>query len=438
MHLGMDIRDGKVSYAILQKIAVFYLAVWSISPPLMIGTVNRLVALACVVVWFALALLRGLTFKPIHCVALFFTLAVVGIAYIQYNSIGGVLKLISIYMLVIGFLMAYFYRGRWHELEGLIPILLILYVLWNVQTIQALIEDPSIARQIVRDDEAIYDYLRRGIGGYELIYPQVCVWPAVAVWIFQAIRTKRWVQGVIGLVWATTYVWLLFLAGYSIAICATLLGLILLLFYKGKHAITALLIALALFIAGAMILLYVEPVQTTLLTWFDGTAVADKINDLVATDATGESVGSILSRVKRYRATLQGLLDYPVIGSLWVFVGGGHSALFDTFCRYGWWGGAAYAMVLYYTPNYYKKILTRPIMQRAATAVLVSLAFVTVLDTVTYSFAFMITVVLSLFFESIDGWDEIRVSKKKKRRHNRHEIYYMQSVDRPEVKQDQR
>ena len=74
----------KLSYSLIQKLAVFYVAIWSISPPLMIGTVYRLLALGCVALWFVLAILRGLPLKKMHCAAVLFTLAVAAIAYILY------------------------------------------------------------------------------------------------------------------------------------------------------------------------------------------------------------------------------------------------------------------------------------------------------------------------------------------------------------------
>lgn len=411
-------RDTRISYSVVQAIAVFYLAIWAISPPLMIGDMARLLALACAVIWFALALVRGLSLKPIHCAAALFTLAVIVIAYVRRGKVDDVLKMIPIYMLVIGFVMAHFYKDRWHELKGLVPILLILCIIWNSNTVKALIEDPLVARMIVRDDEAIYEYLRQGIGGYELIYPQVCVWPAMVMWTGKAFQTKRWVYGVMGVIWGISYVWMLFLAGYSIAICASLLGLVALLFYRGKGVFWALIGALALFITGALLLLYVPAIGDFLCSdsMFGGTAVADKIEDLRLTGAAGDAVGSIESRVRRYSSTIRNLVKYPIIGSLWIDVGGGHSAILDTFLRYGWWGGSVYVAMLLYVPNWYKKWLDNSVVHRAANAVLVSLVFVTLLDSVTYSFAFMITVVLSMLYEDIAAWDQFGPRPKRKKK----------------------
>ena len=42
------------SYAFIQKIAVLYLVVWTVSPPLQVDMIYRLIALACAGVWFIL------------------------------------------------------------------------------------------------------------------------------------------------------------------------------------------------------------------------------------------------------------------------------------------------------------------------------------------------------------------------------------------------
>ena len=67
-------------------------------------------------------------------------------------------------------------------------------------------------------------------------------------------------------------------------------------------------------------------------------------------------------------------------------------------------------------------------MRRAANAVLVSVIFVALLDSVSYSFAFMLTIVLSLLYENIAEWDKVdRASKKPKK--DIKELYFRQKME---------
>ena len=71
-----------------------------------------------------------------------------------YTPLGYVF--IAFFMLVVCFIINSYYKESWAELRWLVPVVLILFIIWNYKTVQALIADPTIARRIVRDDEEIY------------------------------------------------------------------------------------------------------------------------------------------------------------------------------------------------------------------------------------------------------------------------------------------
>ena len=108
----------------------------------------------------------------------------------------------------------------------------------------------------MRNDAESYVYLRQGIGGYSLIYPQVCVSPAILAWTLSAFKRHK-LSFAIGCVWAYTYVLCILRAGYSIAIFVTVIGVLLLLFYKDRNAVSAVILAMVLFASALAVIVYV-------------------------------------------------------------------------------------------------------------------------------------------------------------------------------------
>lgn len=391
----------------IQKAAVLYLIIWTISPPLEVDMIYRLLALGCAGIWFIVALRRRLLVEKVHIYAIVYMFLVIVIAYLQKGSLDAILQHIAIYILVICFLIHCFYKeGRWHELSGIVPIVLILLIIYNWKTAEILLEDPTIARLLVRADESVYPYLRQGIGGYSLVYPQVCIFPAILAWILRAYRNNKIYFG-IGCVWLYTYILCISRAGYSIAIFASVVGAIMLFFYRGRNIWTAFAISALIFVVVMGSIIYVDSFREYLLQTFDGTAVAKKIEDLVATSETGAAEGSIYVRIAAYQGSINAILEYPVIGGLWMGSGGGHSAILDQFAKYGIWGGVIYIIMLFTVPNEYKRRFHHPKVWAISNAVMVSLLFVALLDSCTYSFMCMILLVLPLLYEDIIRWEGI-------------------------------
>lgn len=398
------LKNG-LSLGLVQKIAVLYLVVWTVSPPLQVDMIYRLIALACAGIWAALWLIRenSVSLGKEQVGAIFFLIAVVALVYYETRKFENILKQIAFIMLVIGFLMYYFYKDRWDELSGIVPVVLILLIIWNYNTVKILVEDHTVARLLVRDDETTHQYLKQGIGGYSLIYPQACICPLIFAWIIKAFKHNK-IYFAIGAAWAYFYVRLLELAGYSIALFASAIGLILLLFYKGKSIIPAFAVTILAFVGIMASILYIIPFREWILETFDGMAVARKVNDLVSTSETGVTGDSIQVRIDAYLNSFTNIIKYPIIGSLWRDNGGGHSALLDITAKYGWLGGYAFAMMFYHIPLHYKHHYKDKFIISAANATLVTLLFVSALDSFNYSFTLMVMLVSPLLFEDIIKW----------------------------------
>ena len=338
----------------VQQISVLYLVIWTISPFMEIDNIWRIGALAAFGLWLLCAMSRGLHLERIHMLALTFMVLVMVVNIIQNSGFGKILSLISLYMMVLLFIVGHFYKDKWKELYFIVPIILLFLIYFNFKSAFKVMEDPTIARLIVRNDENIYQYLREGIGGYGLVYPQVVTFPVIVMWIFKTIKCKK-IYFIIGVVWVVSYIMFILNANYSIAIVGSLISLIVLLFYKGHSIGLAFAISFGLFVALMMMILYWDSFRNMLLEFFDGTAVAKKINDLVATSESGAAEGSINARIVAYQGTINTIFQYPFIGGLWWSAGGGHSALGEAFAQYGLFGGYIFCKIMYGVPSRYKK-----------------------------------------------------------------------------------
>ena len=394
-----------LTYGLFQKIAVLYIIIWTISPPLQVDLIYRLIALACAVAWVVIWVIREnpITFGKEQIAAVFFLIAVLAVVYVEKYDIESIIKQIALIMLVICFMMTYFYDDKWDELAGIVPIVLILLTVWNYKTFNILVEDHTVARLLVRDDETTYEYLRQGIGGYSLIYPQACISPLILAWIYKSFKHNK-LFFAIGVAWIYTYVRLIELAGYSIALFTSAIGLILLAFYRGKNIIVAFIITILAFAGIMAAIMYIAPFREWILETFDGTAVARKVNDLVYGSETGVTGDSIQLRINAYSASIMDMIRYPLIGSLWRENGGGHSALLDIMSKYGIFGGYAFSMMFYHVPLHYKHRYSDKFIMCTANATLVTLLFVSLLDSYNYSFTCMVMIVSSLIFEDIIKW----------------------------------
>lgn len=416
-------RKSISGLGLVQSMAVLYLIVWSVSPPLGIDLIYRLLALGLAAVWAFIALMRKIQLETVHIWAALFIVLVIFCAYFENNSLSDIIKQIANFMLFVSFIMFAFYykKSLWHELSFFIPLIFLLLLYFNVTTTRALIADPTLARLIVRNDESVYTYMRQGVGGYALVYSQVLFFPAAFMWTLRVFKRSR-IKFIISLAWVISYFFLLANASYSIAIFTSLAALFVMFFYKGKSIIGVIIVSLILFVGAMALILYVTPFREWLLVTFDGTAVAKKINDLVATSESGAAEGSIQVRVNAYMASFRALLRYPIIGSLWnKNVGaGGHSAVIDFFVKYGIAGGYMYTRMIYSVPNTFKKDNENKVVHYVSNALLVSAIFVSVLDNLSFETMFPLIILNAILLNDIKQWTDDKyenslVSKSRSR-----------------------
>ena len=386
-----------------------------------IDLIWRIGALMAFGLWMICAVSRGLHFEKIHMLALAFLALIVVVNIVENNGFSKILRTIQYYMLVLFFIVGHFYKDKWKELYFIVPIILLLLIYFNFKSAFTVMEDATIARRLVRNDAEIYTYLQQGIGGYSLIYPQVVTFPVLVMWLFKSYRQKK-LFFLIGIVWLVSYVLFVINANYSIAITGSVISLIILLFYKGHSVGLAFVVSAGLFITLMLMILNWDGFRNMLLEFFDGTAVAKKINDLVATSESGAAEGSINDRVITYQATFNTIFRFPVIGGLWWESGGGHSALGEAFAKYGLFGGYVFCKILYSVPSMYKKTFAYKRIQQMANANLVVLLYVTLLDSVSYSFLGMILILTPILYENIIEWNGLTANNEETLKIEKEEI----------------
>ena len=152
-----------LSLGFIQKLCVLYLVVWTISPPMEIDLIYRLIALGAAAMWFVLMIVRegSLSLSGSDIASLGFMALIVGIEYISTGSFSSIIKLIAYYILVMCYIMNRRYNNNWDELNGIIQVVLILCIIYNFKSYTVLVDDPTIARKLVRDTPETYVYLRR-------------------------------------------------------------------------------------------------------------------------------------------------------------------------------------------------------------------------------------------------------------------------------------
>ena len=394
----------KANFSFIQKILVLYVIVWTIAPPLQIDLIYRIAALGAIGLWFILNLPQNVSFEKIHIYGIMFVLLIIIVNLMESKGdFANLLKPINYYLLVIAFMMAHAYKDRWDELSSLIPVVLVLLIVFNIKTFQVVLEDPAVARLIVRNDPSIYPYMRSGVGGYSLLYSQVCIFPVIVSWILSVFK-KSMLKFIVGVAWLASYALYLLNSGYTIALVTSVVSLIILFLYRQRSIVMAVVVTAIIVVSMVWLISYNDGFRNGLLAFFDGTTVAKKVNDIHLSITTENAADSILIRMNAYGASISTALNYPLIGSLWWTSGGGHSALIDTLAKYGIFGMLIYIKIVFELPLRIKKSPPTGKDTRIANALFISLLMVLLLDSMPYNFVMLIVFVVPICYNDILNW----------------------------------
>ncbi len=407
MQKRLTVQVNHSFQTVMQMVAVLYLMAWSISPPLQIDLIFRLLALGLAVVWFFIEFLSRFEFTNIQIWCAIFMFAVALMAYLQ-NGVRSILSEIAVYMMVLAYFISIYSADSWQNYKIVVPITLGLLIFFNYRTASELANDPAIARMLVRDTPELYGYLRRGVGGYGLIYPQVIIAPVIYAWTLMSFKNNKFFF-FLGVAWTVSFFAVIMNAGYSIAVITAVISLAILILYRRKSVFPAFIISFVMIVAVVLMLVYVESFRNIVMQIFDGTKVVRKIEDLVST-AEGETADSFANRIARYAMSLQSCFQFPIIGGR-LFGGnvGGHSEILDTFAKYGVWGGVPLLLMLFHTPHYFKTTIQESSTIRAtANAHITSIALVSLFDPLCYQVYFPLLILCPIMYSDIIKWRKSR------------------------------
>ena len=387
---------------IIQMVSVLYLMVWSVAPPLQLDLIYRLLALGLAFVWFVVEFFRRFEFTMMQIWCALFMAAVAVISYF-FRGMDGLMGEIAVYMMVLAFFINIYSSDNWQSYRIVVPITLVLLCFFNFRTYATLAQDATIARRLVRDSEELYVYMRQGVGGYGLVYPQVCIAPVVYAWMLKTFEHNKFFT-LLGAVWSVSFWMVLNNAGYSIAIITSAVSLAVLLFYRRESVLPAFFIAAVLILAMVLLLVYAEGFRNLVLRIFEGTKVVRKIEDLLST-AEGETADSFATRATRYWWSLETCLQYPIIGGK-LFGGriGGHSELLDMFAQYGVWGGVPTAFMIFHTPISFKASSRSMTVRATSNAHLMAVALFALFDPFVFQVYFPLMVLCPIMYSDIYKW----------------------------------
>ena len=403
MHTRITLLPNKSALTVLQMISIFYLLLWSVAPPLQMDLIFRVLALGLAFIWFLVEFFRRFEFTYMQIWCALFMAAIAILAFIQ-SGFSGVISEIAVYMMVLAYFINIYSTDSWLNYRIVVPVTLGLLIFFNIRTANALAQDATIARKLVRDTEELYQYMRQGIGGYGLVYPQVCIAPVVIGWALKSFEHNK-LYTALGAVWLVSFWMNVSNAGYSIAIIATIASLLVLLFYRRYSVWPALILAVVIIVAGVLLLVYVEGFRNLVLSIFEGTKVVRKIEDLLST-VEGETADSFATRVTRYAMSLSTCFQFPIIGGKY-FGGqaGGHSEILDTFAYYGVWGGIPTLVMIFHTPTSFKNISVSKTVLATSNAQFVVVALVALFDPFVFQHYFPLLILCPIMYSEMMYWN---------------------------------
>ena len=194
-------------------------------------------------------------------------------------------------------------------------------------------------------------------------------------------------------------------AGYSIAIFASAVSLIILIVYRRRSVLPAFFISVFIIVTVVLMLVYVESFRNLVMQIFEGTKIVHKIEDLLDT-AAGDTADSFAVRVARYWKSIRLCLTFPLIGSVF-FDGdiGGHSEIFDTFAKYGVWGGVPTCAMIFHAPRMFKTEHASSTIIATSNAHLIAVALVATFDPFVFQVYFPLLILCPIMYSDIMKWN---------------------------------
>ena len=360
----LKLRIPRLSAAVLlRRMALTYLIVWVLSPPLAAGAIWRVLAVMAMLLWLALDTLspRSVLRKPNWPVlaTLLYVLYTVCLEVLVPDA-AAINQQFPIWIMLFFLLVGESQRrGNSTDAEFCFWIVLLVLPIWSFSTLWGINNiSADVSRTMSRASEEARELAAQGIGGYGYIYTVVLCVPFLAE---LAIRTRkdwslgqtRWLQRLARLIiWGNFLLasLLVFRAGYTIALVLSAFAILSVTLIRSRRTLP---FAISICLTGVLALstiVVLEPALRAMEGVAEGTEYASKVRDIRTLLEEDQSTGTVESRAERYSRSIRLFLENPVIGTLKFDDVGKHSAILDRFAQYGILFGLVFLALMIHVP----------------------------------------------------------------------------------------
>jgi hypothetical protein len=349
---------------LVRRLALAYLIVWVLSPPLAYGTAWRALALAAMGAWLALELAapRSVLLKPSWPVL--GTLVFAGYTGFVEWLVPDAAEInrhfqiwIMFFFLLVGESLG---RGRDGDARMCFWLVLLVLPVWSITTLRG-IETIAldVARTISRSSDEARALAAQGVGGYGFVHTVLLCLPFLA-WFATRPRStavmvgarswrKRGIVVLLVLNFLLGYL-LLLRAGYTIGLVLAAFAFCLVLLVRTRGGLR---LAISLVLSATLVVLAafaLRPALDGLQAVATGTEYSAKVRDVRRSLDEDQSTGTVGDRAERYQRSARLAMENPVLGTLTFDDVGKHSAVLDRFAQYGFAIGSLFLLLLAYLP----------------------------------------------------------------------------------------
>lgn len=319
-------------------------------PQLAYSNIARMLSLLAVGVWLLIeaSRARGVMRRPtLPLLALLVFVSYTLLFELLTHGFDGVVSRIQLYIMLFFLIVQQARRNDPRSLDATFWLVLVLMAVAMTTTYVFMITvDARVMRTIVRSSQEAENLIGQGVGGYAMAYGAVLMLPALMVLSFRPSLIDRvrapFVLRLFPLiprllVWYLTCLSVLLVlssqfatAVLSLAVC-TMVVAVLWRVTAFRILLSAFLIFTLLFFGKDIlidILVYLAPLV-------EDTNYSLKVNDLLSLLQSEGIAGTVEDRFERYGRSLTLFLHNPLAGVLYFNDLGKHSALIDSFARWG-------------------------------------------------------------------------------------------------------
>lgn len=354
----------KIDSFFIQKICIFYIIIWAISPIMAYGLFYRLLAIIFSLIWLFVESIRpnNIFKKPSKLVV--YVLIFLAFQISMKLLVPDQFTFLSYFQLYIFFLFALMgeslRKRNYRDIYQILLLVIILMPIWMITTniaVENMIgsDGSTVTRVLAKSSDESRMLTKKGVGGYGMIYFLVLYLPCIFYLIrnfnritFDSIKNRNLVMLFL-LVNYLLGIYTVFKADYVIALILMVIGIYFSLLYNAQSKLKQLIF----WGFGFSFLFVVLPLVILrninyLAELFWGTSLHRKLVDIQISLVSGSSKGTVSDRTDRYLRSWNYFLDNIITGTLKKDNLGKHSLILDMFAQYGVFIGLFFCVVLLY------------------------------------------------------------------------------------------